>query len=549
MFGKIVWIAFSLLYLGSLLPFAVTPAHSPANQPTFPSAARRRCLTPGIPSAQDFFMTESNTSGRGSGAMVVRKTPSTALICSYRYPPKKRVARKFIDSGDGGRRRVRSGTRSPKVSPKFDGNDIILIWKEYSMIMLKIDTCGAATHKRLLLFHTQNMGILLKSTRIICAKFNSTSKFSSNPLQYPRETYTPRRLMSYLTGHNQSQKLLMAREHEDSIYYHRFSTDDGLSWKHSDLHVKSRHKYFLPYASCNSLILATTDPGCQIPALWNPTTGQIKSLPKSIFYLPAGSSNINLRHMVYGLGFDPAAQDYKVIGFFFWTFLQDDDICCDRRIELYSLKTNSWKAIDASVTEPIPYFTLHINGVFYWRADDMIMTFNFATEEFGHFPMPPTDLFLLCNCCFAELDGSFAVVVYDRTAHLINRPHPRKFEIWKWDDDDVSWARVPVETDAVPAAADAEQLVALVNGNMVFVRDSKGEILTFDIATRELKHLHLYSNKYEVFILPYVESSFRIKHNKVKKGRQRQGQWTKEGNAFRVLEFLTITRQTRVNGG
>ncbi|GER33629.1 F-box protein, partial [Striga asiatica] len=369
------------------------------------------------------------------------------------------------------------------------------------------------------------MGILLRSTRLICANLNSISKFSSNPLVYRRERYTPRRMMSYLTGHDQPQRFVMARVDDDSIYYHQFLTDDNLSWEHSDLHVKRRYKYFLPYASCNALVLAATDPGRRKVALWNPTTGEIKALPKPIISVPFRPSVARAKVLAHGFGFDPATQDYKVIRFLYLRIEGCGLISDGLEIHLYSLKTHSWKEIRASVDDPAPDFSIHINGVCYWFNGDIdIMSFNFANEEFGQIPMPPTDSIdtPLCNFCFARIDDSFAVVLYDCPEDLTNLPRSRKFEIWKWDNDDVSWARVPVETDAVPAAADAQQLVALVNGNKLFVRDSQGEILTFDIDTRELKHLHLRSNEYEVFVLPYVESSFPIKASKVKKGRQRQ---------------------------
>ncbi|KAJ8547110.1 hypothetical protein K7X08_010696 [Anisodus acutangulus] len=122
--------------------------------------------------------------------------------------------------------------------------------------------------------------------------------------------------------------------------------------------------------------------------LWNPCTGKYKEFQDS-FVKSAVSCYIR-----YGFGYDASNDDYKVVKIF--SFPKDEGKC-ENMVQIYSLRTNSWKMskgfdsgyINAhsgvSLNEALHWEVSHCHGS---GANSEIMTFDLATETYGVMALP-----------------------------------------------------------------------------------------------------------------------------------------------------------------
>ncbi|KAM7462427.1 hypothetical protein LguiA_030548 [Lonicera macranthoides] len=104
--------------------------------------------------------------------------------------------------------------------------------------------------------------------------------------------------------------------------------------------------------------------------LWNPSTGDYKNLP-------AVDPSVQNSHTV-GFGYDASLDDYKMV--------RICEIDSKYRVDMYSLKANSWKIIGnlPDLTEilnhPQPGFCL--NGSIYWMGNHNFVCFDLKNEKF-----------------------------------------------------------------------------------------------------------------------------------------------------------------------
>ncbi|KAL6505428.1 hypothetical protein OROHE_022807 [Orobanche hederae] len=335
------------------------------------------------------------------------------------------------------------------------------------------------------------------------------------------QTSLPSAFRDIKSHHNNIKKLLVVREHNGSTVYSRLSTDQNLPHNNDLYFTFPKHsQFFFPITSCNSLLLSYIDSDLHV-GLWNPTTNEIKALPKpTVSGLP---SAIRTYISPYGFGYDRASQDYKVI-----RFVQADEYEVDEHegftvpwteyiVELYSLKTDSWKVIPyPDLGDPLQDYSIHINGFYYWLAagrPDFILSFDFANEKFSSIPLPKTDKLTddKLNIRFAEYDGSLALLVYGVDQdHLSTEKTPLVLEIWVWFKE--IWSIVSGIIDHIPDVA-VDMPLGLFNNNQLYLKGLKsGEVLIFDCCKRELKSLGLNSDPWkDVSILPYVENEEPIR--------------------------------------
>ncbi|KAL6543561.1 hypothetical protein OROGR_010058 [Orobanche gracilis] len=360
----------------------------------------------------------------------------------------------------------------------------------------------------------------------LSANFRSKNPFSSSllmsslvtlPTPFGQTQTSLHSVLRDIKSHNNKiKKLLVVRQHSGSTVYSRLSIDQNLPHNNDLYFTFSRdNQFFFPVASCNSLLLSYIDSDDHV-ALWNPTTDEIKSLPKpTVSGLP---SEISTYISPYGFGYDRESQDYKVI-----RFVQPDRYKVDEHegctvpwteyiVELYSLKTDSWKVIPyPDLGRPVQSYSIHINGFYYWLAagpTDFILSFEFANEKFSSVPLPKTDTLSddNLNIRFAEYDGSLALLVFGLDHdNLSIEKSPLVLEIWVWYKK--SWSRVSGIIDHAPDVA-VDMPLGLFNNDQLYLKGLKsGEVLVFDCSKRELKSFGLNSDPWhEVFILPYVES-------------------------------------------
>ncbi|KFK34410.1 hypothetical protein AALP_AA5G141200 [Arabis alpina] len=148
--------------------------------------------------------------------------------------------------------------------------------------------------------------------------------------------------------------------------------------------------------------------------LYNPTTGEAKRLPDSIFpnFIDVMVVTSTSKH--YGFGFDSLTDDYKLLKF----VPSEEGFPC---LDVYSLKTNSWNRISCVPFKHIGCNPgLEINGAVHWVVKllkgqtpkrDVVAAFDLNTQDFRFIPLP--DEAEDCKCMkVATLKGRL-YLVYD----------------------------------------------------------------------------------------------------------------------------------------
>ncbi|KAH6831818.1 hypothetical protein C2S53_008311 [Perilla frutescens var. hirtella] len=156
---------------------------------------------------------------------------------------------------------------------------------------------------------------------------------------------------------------------------------------------------------------------------WNPLTNETKLLPSSDLDRPDPTAEpkriVKALSLSSGFGFDSCSEDYKYIRWV--TFLsREEEECIDNAytvVELYSLKTDSWKLIPNPSGRGVRLFSACVNGDFYWSTDWIgpaeIMKFDFGVESFSYLPFPHTGKKSFLFNLF-DFRGSLGVVVYPK---------------------------------------------------------------------------------------------------------------------------------------
>ena len=171
---------------------------------------------------------------------------------------------------------------------------------------------------------------------------------------------------------------------------------------------------------CNGIICVSNDIFKET-YLINPANKEYHRLPHSVLhnkYLVSGM----------GLGFDPRVDDFNALRF---------GINSDQRtvVELYSLRTDSWRIITAPI--PLRYYckvlkSIFCRGVYYWSfygmKNNFILCFNMDKEEFHKLPLPEDFQSLEKSWTISDLEGSFSLIAYpgDPTKDLV-------IEVWVLD--------------------------------------------------------------------------------------------------------------------
>ncbi|XP_074338634.1 F-box/kelch-repeat protein At3g06240-like [Apium graveolens] len=137
--------------------------------------------------------------------------------------------------------------------------------------------------------------------------------------------------------------------------------------------------------SCNGIVCAALGKPCKIrdrrldgwePVyarnlvrifLWNPATKQSKLLP--IHTLPSG---------IVGFGFDPIANDYKVV-----------EVSVENDASVYSANANAWKKTGSLLILPCNFIAdCCVKGVVYWTWTDGLIRFDLNKEVFYYQRFP-----------------------------------------------------------------------------------------------------------------------------------------------------------------
>ncbi|KAL0450594.1 UNVERIFIED_CONTAM: F-box/kelch-repeat protein [Sesamum latifolium] len=145
-------------------------------------------------------------------------------------------------------------------------------------------------------------------------------------------------------------------------------------------------------------------------SLWNPAIREFRRIPAAG---PDFLSKYYAYMNVFGLGFDPSCDDYKVV----WIRkFMDPTASTSSLISLYSLCADSWRhfrdtdfgIVVRNMSES--KCNMYVNGVYYWLADDVrfryyILGFDMGTEAFVEMDVPAciTSLYVNLSLYFGDI--------------------------------------------------------------------------------------------------------------------------------------------------
>ncbi|KAE8021690.1 hypothetical protein FH972_007560 [Carpinus fangiana] len=224
--------------------------------------------------------------------------------------------------------------------------------------------------------------------------------------------------------------------------------------------------------------------------LWNPATRESKALPV-IHRPPDVPTTFSFN---FGFGFDPKANDYKVV-----RILNFRSLKCE--VEVYSLSTDSWRVINPSLNPAYrvssPRFPSYSNGVHHWWACErrnrdhrLLLSFDMSNEVFQETPLPP----------LSERPSLFeAIAVINDSVALVSMYHggeSKCYDIWVMNECGVkgSWTKL----FTIRPRPQLSNLLELRDGGLVLLRNENGWLVVFDPRTREQRDLGIYGNSFQV---------------------------------------------------
>ncbi|KAK8633317.1 hypothetical protein V6N13_014163 [Hibiscus sabdariffa] len=258
-------------------------------------------------------------------------------------------------------------------------------------------------------------------------------------------------------------------------------------------------------------------------AIWNPSTREFKTLPPSSIQAPSpGYNSIDSA----GFGFDSNTGDYKVIQFVDRVSLNfpspDDEYTppgYDFTVELYSLKTDSWKEIPFSGVFTDSYHNLcdtYVNGTCHWHAgkdpppehNPRILSFDMADEKFSTFPFPEfggdLDYYWFQ---LLEFHGSLGIFIYPFQA-------PEKsFDLWVMNGE-YTWTK-QLCIDPIPRV---ENPLGFWKNGDLFLETPDHQLVLFEHRTGEVKRPGIKTSLCSMRVFAYAESLVRINGTSEHKG-------------------------------
>ncbi|KAH6828507.1 hypothetical protein C2S53_013755 [Perilla frutescens var. hirtella] len=323
-----------------------------------------------------------------------------------------------------------------------------------------------------------------------------------------------------------------------SRYFSRISTS---------LDLRSAQKLYPPFSEknphvcvniCNGLLCLQYPDGAY--HLWNPSTGDFTTLPplepSPYPYLRQrdhkkmhGCNTSLVIPYSYGLGFDCKDKDYKLIRFIKIYYVDNHDHLHSvvSQVAIYSLKNDSWKGIssDRQYYDICDARATYLNGRFYWRAPEHIVSFDLVDEKFSKLPFSDVGRLVSDDFVFdlmdvsnlennnyvldlMEFDGSLGVVAYTRLGV------EKLFAFWVLEiDGSCSWTR---KFNYDVCTSDVEKPLGLCrNGELLLLERFDNKLVIYDYSVGELKKIdQLYDYPCMKVVFSYVESMVIFKTKK-----------------------------------
>ncbi|KAK7258719.1 hypothetical protein RIF29_24301 [Crotalaria pallida] len=233
----------------------------------------------------------------------------------------------------------------------------------------------------------------------------------------------------------------------------------------------------------------TFDRNVNIPfkvVLWNSTTKEFKVVRPGIVRVPR---DLSIRIDLPGFGYDTVTNDYKLIRYirFFNKNCSEEGLSSIRPkplLQIYSLRSNSWRDLDVEMPTHDCHNQVYLNGVCHWlsyklsnREELVLVSFNLSDEVLHTTPLD-------CRDCFAYADWnrSALVVLNDSIAMITGTPCTNLFDISILGAIGVkeSWTKLfrigPLFYDCVP--------IGVWKKGFIFNRMISGQLAYFNLSTQ-----------------------------------------------------------------
>ncbi|KAM1380398.1 hypothetical protein ACFX2I_022129 [Malus domestica] len=202
------------------------------------------------------------------------------------------------------------------------------------------------------------------------------------------------------------------------------------------------------------------------------------------------------RSALYGFGYDSANADYNLVGVI--EFYNSKNVIVSSRVELYSLKSNSWKSIQNMPCDGFKVYPicsrrlLFISGALCWLMHNntnwlIILSLDLASEKYGQFSTP----YVGNGRTYLLLD-----VLRGYLCFCVNYWSARH-DVWIMKEYGVaeSWTFLfSVEMKVLPMGFDllCKPLVFSENGDMVLLTNDNGGIYWYDLEKKNFKRVEIH---------------------------------------------------------
>ncbi|KAF7806756.1 F-box/kelch-repeat protein [Senna tora] len=250
--------------------------------------------------------------------------------------------------------------------------------------------------------------------------------------------------------------------------------------------------------------------------LWNPATREVKVLPLPNHLRPV------LKICIHGFGIDTETNDFKVVCI--WMAKQLPNHLRETNlnlpwVEVYSLKSNSWKKIDVTLPNcnllnPVFVFNSYLNGFYHWLSSEGIICFDMSNEVFSIMNLPVVIAETpehIVKVSLSVLNGCIAYVLeygnWKRLSYLIEK---RRIEIWVMDNYGVeeSWTK---HFSIGPHLGLGTFRGSLKDGEILVTSALLGRLLSYNLDTQQpVMEFPLPHGPFLAAAFIYVESVVRL---------------------------------------
>ncbi|XP_042508938.1 F-box protein CPR1-like isoform X2 [Macadamia integrifolia] len=277
--------------------------------------------------------------------------------------------------------------------------------------------------------------------------------------------------------------------------------------------LKSPHLATEVLGSCNGLLcISNSDEDI---LLWNPSIRRHHKLPITPIEFPVRFDSPRL--IVYGLGYDPTTDDYKLVRVV--QFYGDSEYSCDSEVKVYSLRTNSWRRIrdmpyhlsyergfgvlnnSWRKIRDMPYHLSYKRGygvlanyALHWvamretgrdTASTFIVSFDLQDEYYREIPLPD----------FVDDEFHMTVGVLGGQLCLLCNFFRVRVEVWVMKEYGVrdSWLKqFSIEQpDVISSFMFVRPICYSKNGDVILDKDSEAPLLLYDSLRERVRNLRI----------------------------------------------------------